>query len=277
MLIKAICICGAGTMGRGIALNAMISKIPVFLFETNPEILLQASNFIQGELSKRSLLENSSFTNSLFTGDIRDCRGNIFIEAIVESAEEKIALYENIFLHFPHAMIASNTSSLSINQLSASLSRPENFAGMHFFNPAHKMKLVELIAGEKTSDQTIRTLEELAGQLGKTAVHCKDSPGFIVNRVARPYYLEALYLVEKGIVSIEETDKLLEAAGFKMGPFRLMDLIGNDINYTVTCSVYESMKRPERLKPSAMQEQLVASGKLGRKTGKGYYSYDAKE
>jgi 3-hydroxybutyryl-CoA dehydrogenase len=145
---------------------------------------------------------------------------------------------------------------------------------MHFFNPAPLMKLVEVVTTTQTSADVVQTVVAVARQMGKTPVICRDSPGFIVNHVARPYYLEALRLVEAGLADIGSVDTLLEAAGFKMGPFRLMDLIGNDINYTVSCSVYEAMGRPDRLRPSPLQERKVKEGALGRKTGKGYYPYE---
>ena len=135
------------------------------------------------------------------------------------------------------------------------------------------MKLVELMNTNYTNEETTQIIIALARQMGKTPVVCKDSPGFIVNRVARPYYIEALRLAEEGITDFAIIDSLLEASGFKMGPFKLMDLIGNDINYAVSCSVYEQLSHPERLKPSFIQQEKVEKGELGRKTGKGYYPY----
>ena len=135
------------------------------------------------------------------------------------------------------------------------------------------MKLVEIVKGEKTSEEVMRQLTELTKALGKVPVICKDSPGFIVNRVARPYYIESLRLAEEGKASYEVIDRLLESKGFKMGPFKLMDLIGNDINYAVSCSVYEQLGEPERLKPSYLQKEKVEKGELGKKTGKGYFLY----
>ena len=135
------------------------------------------------------------------------------------------------------------------------------------------MKLVEVVKTNYTNEETTRIIIDLAKQMGKTPVVCKDSPGFIVNRVARPYYIEALRLAEEGISDFSTIDRLMEASGFKMGPFKLMDLIGNDINYAVSCSVYEQMNKPERLKPSYIQKEKVEIGELGRKTGKGYYDF----
>jgi 3-hydroxybutyryl-CoA dehydrogenase len=144
---------------------------------------------------------------------------------------------------------------------------------MHFFNPAQVMKLVEIIKGEQTSDEVIQLLMQLTITLGKTPVLCKDSPGFIVNRVARHYYLEAMFLVQSGVATIENVDAVMEASGFKMGPFRLMDLIGMDINLAVSQSLYNAMHQTERLKPSQLQIDKVNKGELGRKSGKGFYNY----
>jgi len=144
---------------------------------------------------------------------------------------------------------------------------------MHFFNPAPVMKLVEVVTTHYTSKETAQTIADFAKQLGKIPVVCKDSPGFIVNRVARPYYIESMRLIEEGINDFTTIDSLLESTGFKMGPFRLMDLIGNDVNFTVSCSVYDQLGQPERLKPSPVQKEKVGKGELGKKSGKGFYNY----
>ena len=145
---------------------------------------------------------------------------------------------------------------------------------MHFFNPATIMKLVEVVNTDHTNENTTRIITELAKQMDTTPVLCKDSPGFIVNRIARPYYIESLRLAEEDIADLSTIDSLMESAGFKMGPFKLMDLIGNDINYAVSCSVYEQLGKPERLRPSPIQKEKVDGGKLGKKTGEGYYNYN---
>jgi 3-hydroxybutyryl-CoA dehydrogenase len=150
---------------------------------------------------------------------------------------------------------------------------PERVIGMHFFNPPTIMKLVEVVNTIFTNEITTRTVTDLVKQLGKTPVICKDSPGFIVNRVARPYYIESLRLIEEEKTNFGQLDSLMEATGFKMGPFKLMDLIGNDVNYAVSCSVYEQLNDPERLKPSPIQKEKVDKNELGKKTGKGYYKY----
>src|SRR6185503_9032925 len=166
-----------------------------------------------------------------------------------------------------------NTSSLSITQIAKGVKSPERVIGMHFFNPATIMKLVEVVNTNYTNENTTRIIIELAKQMHKTPVLSKDSPGFIVNRVARPYYIESLRLAEENISDFSSIDSIMESTGFKMGPFQLMDLIGNDINYAVSCSVYDQLDKPERLRPSEIQKQKVEKGELGKKTGKGYYEY----
>jgi 3-hydroxybutyryl-CoA dehydrogenase len=208
------------------------------------------------------------------TDDIQVCQADIFIEAIIENLEIKVGLFNQLAeLNHSECVFATNTSSLPVTKIAERVIKPNRVIGMHFFNPPTIMKLVEVVNTEYTNDQTTQMVIELAKAMGKTPVLCKDSPGFIVNRVARPYYIESLRLAEEGIASFEKTDNLLEATGFKMGPFKLMDLIGNDVNYAVSCSVYEQMSEPERLKPSNIQQEKVKEGKLGKKSGEGYYQY----
>ncbi|MDQ6904944.1 MAG: 3-hydroxyacyl-CoA dehydrogenase family protein, partial [Bacteroidota bacterium] len=170
-------------------------------------------------------------------------------------------------------IFATNTSSLSINSLQQKIIFPERVVGMHFFNPAYIMKLVEVVKGVHTRDEIANAIYDICRQMGKEPVMCKDAPGFIVNRVARHYYLESLKLVEEGNATPEEIDTILEATGFKMGPFKLMDLIGLDINLAVSQSMYLAFNKAERFKPSRIQEEKVADGELGKKTGKGFYDY----
>ena len=199
---------------------------------------------------------------------------DVFIEAIVEKIEIKIGLFNQLAeMNHGESIFATNTSSLSVTKIAEGVINPARVIGMHFFNPATIMKLVEVVNTEFTNQQTTDTIIELAKTMGKTPVLCKDAPGFIVNRVARPYYTEALRLAEEKISSFEQTDRLMEATGFKMGPFKLMDLIGNDINYAVSCSVHQQLGNPDRLKPSFIQKEKVDSGKLGKKSGEGYYQY----
>lgn len=277
-----ICVCGAGTMGSGIAQVAAMGGLPTLLYDVNPDMLQKGKAAIEKSLSiltekkkispenKQAILERLFFGN-----DISGCKADVVIEAIVEKPEIKLDLFHQLAaINSPETILASNTSSLSITALAEKIPHPGRVVGMHFFNPAPLMKLVEVVSTKFTNEATMQMIMDLVRQMGKTPVLCKDAPGFIVNHVARPYYLEALKLVEEGLADFETIDTLLESSGFKMGPFRLMDLIGNDINYAVSCSVYEAMGRPERLKPSPVQEQKVQKGELGRKTGKGYYSYE---
>ena len=209
-----------------------------------------------------------------FTSLLNECRAGIIIEAIIEKTEAKVALLMELEkINDSKTLFASNTSSLSIKTIAEHTAFPDRIIGMHFFNPATRMKLVEIVQTDHLSEDSVLRIRGLAVQMGKTPVRCQDAPGFIVNHVARPFYLEALRLAEREIADIETIDRLMEAAGFKMGPFHLMDLIGNDINYTVSCSLYEAMEKPARLKPSLLQESKVKQGELGRKTGKGFFKY----
>jgi 3-hydroxybutyryl-CoA dehydrogenase len=229
-------------------------------------------------LEKRKITGNAkeeTLNNLKFTNDLHDCLADVIIEAIVEKPGAKIALFNQLAeINHSETVFASNTSSLSITEIAKGVKNPERVIGMHFFNPATIMKLVEVVNTEFTNEQTTNIIIELAKQMNKTPVICKDSPGFIVNRVARPFYIESLRLAEEDLIDFARIDSLMESTGFKMGPFKLMDLIGNDINYAVSCSVYEQLNKPERLRPSSIQKQKVESGKLGKKSGKGYYDYN---
>jgi 3-hydroxybutyryl-CoA dehydrogenase len=278
---QTICICGAGTMGSGIAQVSAQSGFSTVLYDVSKEFLAKAKSKIEKDL--QTLVEKKKITETEkenilkrfhFTDNINDCKADIIIEAIIEKIEAKENLFAQLSaINSSQTIFSTNTSSLSVTEIAKTVSNPERVIGMHFFNPAPIMKLVEVVNTNFTNENTTRIIVELAKQFGKTPVLCKDAPGFIVNHVARPYYLEALRLIEQGISDFETIDILMEASGFKMGPFRLMDLIGNDINYAVSCSVYEAMNKPERLKPSFIQEERVKKKELGRKTGKGYYPY----
>ncbi|MBS1666449.1 MAG: 3-hydroxybutyryl-CoA dehydrogenase [Bacteroidetes bacterium] len=280
-MAQKICVCGAGTMGRGIAQSAAQAGFDTLLFDVNPEMVSKAKINIESDLQKLTEKakiqpeEKDLIMGRLhFSDQINDCRADFIIEAIIEKIADKEMLFSQLLgINSSQTIFATNTSSLSVTEIAKSIAYPERFIGMHFFNPATIMKLVEVVLTEYTSEQTSKTIFDLAKQMGKTPVLCKDAPGFIVNHVARPYYLEALFLIENGFSDFDSIDKLMEATGFKMGPFRLMDLIGNDINYAVSRSLYEAMGKPERLKPSSLQEEKVKKNELGRKTGIGYYQY----
>jgi 3-hydroxybutyryl-CoA dehydrogenase len=279
--IQTICICGAGTMGSGIAQVAAQAGFPTILYDVNATMLEKARIAINNNLQQlqdkqklSAVAAGEALQRLRFTNELSDCIAAIFIEAIVEQPGIKASLFNQLHeINHSEVIFATNTSSLSITEIAGGVLNPARVAGMHFFNPAPVMKLVEVVRGKQTSDHTIQVVTELAVNMGKLPVHCKDAPGFIVNHVARPYYLEALRLMEKGIPP-ETIDAVMESTGFKMGPFRLMDLIGNDINYAVSASIYQGLGQPERLKPSAIQKDKIAKGELGRKSGKGYYDYN---
>lgn len=268
-------------MGSGIAQICAQHGYNTILYDVDRQTLHGAQSRMTREL--QNLVEKNKISSEQkadilsriqFTIHLNDCLADVIIEAVVEDAAIKAQLLNDLSaISSGTTILATNTSSLSVNEIASKLSQPQLFAGMHFFNPAPVMKLVEVVKTEYSSPDTINKIISLAKDLGKTPVLCRDSPGFIVNRVARPYYLEALYLKEKGISDFETTDLLMEASGFRMGPFRLMDLIGNDINFSVTSIVHDALGKPLRLKPSSIQEQKVKEGMLGRKTGKGYYEY----
>jgi 3-hydroxybutyryl-CoA dehydrogenase len=281
-MIQTICVAGAGTMGRGIALAAAQSGFSTTLFEINSSILEAARTHISTLLDSLEAKQKISAADKedihsriLFTSEIEKCKADLIIEAIIEKPAAKEQLFLKLAsINDATTILASNTSSLSISAIQKNIPHPGRVAGMHFFNPANVMKLVELVKGNDTTDEVIEMLKLICMQMGKTPVVCNDAPGFIVNRVARSYYLEAMKLVEENKASIEDVDSAMEACGFKMGPFKLMDLIGLDINLAVSTSVYEAMNKTSRFKPSALQQKKVADGELGRKTGKGFYAYD---
>ncbi|MBD0298652.1 MAG: 3-hydroxybutyryl-CoA dehydrogenase [Flavisolibacter sp.] len=281
MQIQTVCVCGAGTMGSGIAQITAAADRHTVLYEVQEAVLQKAKTTIENNLDvlvqkgkmthekRKALLQHIHFTHN-----IEHCKSDLIIEAIVEKMEAKTALFHQLAeINSSESIFASNTSSLSITALAQQIKNPQRVAGLHFFNPAPLMKLVEVVRGKETGEAVIQTIMAFVQQMNKIPVVCKDAPGFIVNRVARPFYIEALRLAEAGITGLETIDHLLESKGFKLGPFRLMDLIGNDVNYAVSCSVYEQLGQPERLKPSFIQKEKVELGELGRKAGKGYYLY----
>ncbi len=280
-MIQKICVAGAGTMGSGIALAAAQNNFETVLFDTSEKGLENAKKALEKNLDfllskeKISASEKDNIYNKiLFTNNINSCVGDLIIEAIIEDLTIKEGLYKTLAtINNSQTIFASNTSSLSISSIQKNILHPERICGMHFFNPAHVMKLVEVVAGNLTSDKTLQTVYDVCTALKKQPVICKDAPGFIVNRVARHFYLEAMHMVSEKKINFEDIDLLMENAGFKMGPFKLMDLIGMDVNLAVSQSVYHAFKENPRFKPSPMQEQKVTEGNLGKKTGKGFYDY----
>jgi len=268
-------------MGSGIAQVCATAGFHTVLYDMNNDILEKAKSSVQKNLGM--LLEKSKVTEKEkddaldrinFVSDQKQCVADLIIEAIVENMEAKTLLFNQLSnINDSKTIYATNTSSLSISEIASKVPHPQRVAGMHFFNPAPLMKLVEVVRCEKTSVDVLESIVAVTNRLGKIPVVCKDSPGFIVNRVARPFYIESLRLIEEGQADFATIDRLLEASGFKMGPFKLMDLIGNDVNYAVSESVYKQLNMPERLKPSGIQKQKVEDGELGKKTRRGYYQY----
>lgn len=284
-MIHSIAVVGAGTMGSGIALSAALKNYPVVLCDINEAVLQKAGFAIEKNLEfllnkqKITAEEATNIRKSIrYSSVIADCKADIIIEAVVEKLEVKTAIFKELAaINSPTCILASNTSSLSITSIQQYIHLPQRVVGMHFFNPAHVMKLVEVVKGDFTDSAIANEVVDLCKKLDKTPVLCKDAPGFIVNRVARHFYLEGMKLVEEGVATKEQVDAAIENAGFKMGPFKLMDLIGMDINLAVSTSLYEAFNSAIRFKPSALQIEKVNKGELGRKTGKGFYEYQPQQ
>lgn len=281
--MKNIGVIGAGTMGVGIAQVAAQNWNHVVLVDTNQEVLDKAKFNLDKTLTK--LVEKQKITQEDSTKILRLIEfttnyealksADLVIEAIIENISVKHSVFSQIeSIVSPKCILASNTSSLSIASISSVLKNPERMLGIHFFNPAPLMALVEIIPGVRTSNEVIVEAKSIIDSWKKKTVLVKDTPGFIVNRVARPFYGEALRIYEEGIADFATIDwAMTHFGGFKMGPFTLMDYIGNDINYTVTETVFEAFYFDPRFKPSFTQKRHKEAGLLGRKTGKGYYDY----
>lgn len=281
--MKVVGVIGAGTMGIGIAQVAVQNNKQVVVIDSNEEVLNKSQvNLFKTfeklvEKGKLSIEEVNTYKNALtFTTDYNALKdADLVIEAIVENLEVKHSVFKKIEeIVNDSCILASNTSSLSIASISSVLKNPSRFLGIHFFNPAPLMALVEIIPGVQTSSEVTQTAKEEILSWNKKPVTVKDTPGFIVNRVARPFYGEALRIYEEGIADFATIDwAMTHFGGFRMGPFTLMDYIGNDINYTVTETVFEAFYFDPRFKPSFTQKRHKEAGLLGRKTGKGYYDY----
>lgn len=279
--IQTLAVVGAGTMGQGIAQLGIQHGLPTILFDLSPAALERAQAAIAAGLDKLVAKEkltaaarDAALAHLTATTDPRVVQADCIIEAVVERLDAKHQLFQELAaVNGPATILASNTSSLPITQLAAPVLHPERVVGMHFFNPAPLMPLVEVISGVATAPAVTDAVEALAQRLGKTPVRAADAPGFIVNRVARHYYVESLKVLEEQVASFEVVDELLEASGFKMGPFRLMDLIGVDTNFAVTSAMFASFHQDAKFRPSRLQQQKVDAGQHGRKTGQGFYKY----
>ena len=281
--MNRIGIIGSGTMGIGIAQVAATSGCKVFLYDANPAQTEKSLQNLQQTLNKLAAKQKISAERSAKIydsikpcsniSDFKDC--DLVIEAIIENKEIKTKVFQNVEeIVSENCVIASNTSSISITSLSSELKNPERFIGIHFFNPAPLMPLVEIIPGLLTKENLADEIFSLIKSWGKTPVIAKDVPGFIVNRIARPFYGEALRIAEEQIATPEQIDDAMRTLGnFKMGPFELMDLIGIDVNFSVTKTVYQDYFYDPKYKPSLLQQRMSEAKLLGRKTGKGFYDY----
>jgi 3-hydroxybutyryl-CoA dehydrogenase len=279
--IKTIAVIGAGTMGQGIAQVCATAGYKVLIYDVQSEVVTKGISSIKKNIE--SLVEKGRLTaaerdaiqhNIQTVSDFRHLQVDLAIEAVVEKLDVKQKIFAELEKNnAKDCIMVSNTSSIPITQIAASLKYQDRFAGLHFFNPAPVMKLIEIVRGAATSPEIIDTLRGFCARVNKTPVIAQDSPGFIVNRVARHFYVESLKILEENVADFKTIDLLMKSAGFRMGPFELMDLIGIDTNFSVTTSIYNSFHQDPKFRPSRIQQQKVDAGHHGRKTGKGFYTY----
>lgn len=273
---------GAGVMGRGIAQVSAMAGHQVVLFDINHDVLEAAQVAVKKNLEKaisigklddagmEATLQNLTYSNS-----IADVQVELIIEAIVEKLEVKSKVLKTLAeINGRDTIYASNTSSIPLTQIAANFDFPDRVVGIHYFNPAHIMKLVEVISAEQTSQEVLDKALDYVKSVKKVCVIAKDAPGFIVNRVARHFYVEGLKVMEGNVASHDVIDDLVRASGFKMGPFQLMDLIGVETNLSVTESMYALFNYDQKFRPNRIQQKKAQAGYYGRKSGRGFYTYD---
>lgn len=271
-------------MGQGIAQVCAQAGFSVILFDLESSLtdkaLLKIKESLVQLVSKNKITaqqQDDILSRIEATNDLHDLQAEIVIEAVIEKLEAKQKIFSALEgINNNQSIFTTNTSSIPVTQIASGLRHAERFAGLHFFNPAPVMKLVEVIRGVATKESTVTLLKDFCKKIGKTSVEATDSPGFIVNRVARHFYVESLKALEENVTTHEGIDQLMKNAGFKMGPFELMDLIGVDVNFSVTNSVYNGFHQDGKFRPSRIQQQKVDAGHYGRKSGKGFYEYPKK-
>jgi 3-hydroxybutyryl-CoA dehydrogenase len=276
--IDRLGVVGAGTMGSGIAQLGCVAGLETFLHDPIPEALAKGEERLRAGIAKGAEKgkwdagSDSHLRIADSLEELAECQ--LIIEAVPERVDLKRQLFEQLSAIAPDAVLATNTSSILVTGLASAAARPENVVGMHFFNPPPLMKLVEIIAAEQTGDRALAVASDVAGRMGRTVIPATDGPGFLVNRCNRPFGAEALKLVGEGVATHEQIDRIVRlAGGFRMGPFELMDLVGIDVGFEVAKSFTEQSFGEPRWKPSPLQAKMVAAGRLGRKTGRGWYEY----
>jgi 3-hydroxybutyryl-CoA dehydrogenase len=282
--VSRIGVVGAGTMGRGIAQIAALGGYETVLYDPLPGVAAQSAEALKQALDKGAARgrwsEDDAAAAAARVQPAEDVQQMAGAELAIEAAPERLELKREIFNQLaevlgPEATLASNTSSLRVSEIAEGVPQPERVVGMHFFNPPPLMKLVEIVATERSSEQAMAAATEVGERMGRTPIRVKDSPGFVANRLARPFSLESLRILGDGIADAATIDRIVRlGGGFRMGPFELLDLIGLDVNLEIARSFFQQGGEVERWRPSPIQEQLVAEGKFGRKSGQGYHEYN---
>jgi 3-hydroxybutyryl-CoA dehydrogenase len=273
---------GAGVMGRGIAQVSAMAGHQVILFDINFEMLDVAKASIEKNLTKAISLgkateesKSQTIANLTYSNTIAEVQVDLIIEAIVEKLDVKVKVFNELAeINGEDTVYASNTSSIPLTQIAAQFKYPQKLVGIHYFNPAHIMKLVEIIGAEQTDSEVLEFAKAYVDGVNKVGIVAKDAPGFIVNRVARHFYVESLKILEENVADVEDIDALIKSAGFRMGPFELMDLIGVETNLSVTESMYQLFNYDQKFRPNRIQQKKAQAGYYGRKSGKGFYNYE---